>query len=66
MQHGACDVEAPPWKPWFDSAEEPNILSLLATKLACKNDGGGVSRGCVNERQMTLAEWWELRQIAHP
>ena len=56
MQHGACDVEAPPWKPWFDSAEEPNILSLSATKLACKNDGGEVSRGCVNERQMALAE----------
>ena len=56
MQHGVCDVEAPPWKPWFDYAEEPNILSLIATKLVCNNDGGGVSRGCANERQMTLAE----------
>ena len=50
MWHGGCDIELPARKPWFDSPEEPNIFSLIATKLACKNDGGGggggVTRSC--------------------
>ena len=37
---GGCDAEVPPQKPLFDSSEEPNIFSLIATKLACKNDAG--------------------------
>ena len=47
MEDGGCDVEAPQRKLWFDSLEKPNIFSLMATKLACKSDVGGRSRGCV-------------------
>ena len=41
MYGGGCDVEVPPRKLWFNSLEELNLFSLIATKLACKNDGGG-------------------------
>ena len=47
MWVGGCDVEDSPRKPWFDSPGELNIFSLIATKLACRNDGGGRSRCCV-------------------
>ena len=47
-------------KPWFDSSEMPNIFSLIATKLACKNSGGGESRGYV---QVTSADSCRMRGI---
>ena len=35
-------------KPWLDSPAKPNILSLIATKLACNSNGGGkrITRLC--------------------
>ena len=41
--HGADDIKLPPRKSWFDSLKKPNLFFLIATKLACKNDGGGRS-----------------------
>ena len=47
MWHGGCHVELLLGNPWFHSLEESNKFSFIATKLACKNDGGGGSQGCV-------------------
>ena len=40
--------------------DKSNIFSLIATKLACKNDGGGGSRGYV---QVTSADFCRMRGI---
>ena len=65
MQHGACDVEAPPWKPWFDSAEEPNILSLLATKLACKTSVRWLLQNGGNWGRLLTAKTRNARGASH-
>ena len=59
---GGCDAEVPPQKPLFDSSEEPNIFSLIATKLACKNDAGmggggdGDHKVACRWHQLTISE----------
>ena len=32
-------MQLPPLKPWFESPEKLNLFCLIATKLACRNDG---------------------------
>ena len=39
--HGGYDIRLPPLKPWFDSSLKSNLFSLIAMKLACRNDGEG-------------------------
>ena len=43
-----------------NSLEEPNFFSLIATKLACRNDGGGGSWGYV---QVMSADSCRMRRI---
>ena len=58
--HGGYDVELPPQKPWFDSPDKPNLFSLIALLLVCKNDGGWGSQNYV---QMTSAYYSRMREI---
>ena len=32
-------MQPPPLKPWCESPEKLNLFCLIATKLACRNDG---------------------------
>ena len=57
---GGCDVEVPLQKPLFNSSEEPNIFSLIATKLVWRNDAGGESQGCM---QVASADYFRMREI---
>ena len=59
-QHGGHDVKLPLQKPWFDSSVEPNLFSLIARKLACRNNGGGKSQGYV---QVTSTDSCRMREI---
>ena len=38
---GGFDVQLPLLRTWLNSAEWPNLFSLIATKLACRDNGEG-------------------------
>ena len=40
-EYAGFDVELPMWKPWFDSGEELNVISLFSAELVCKSNVGG-------------------------
>ena len=40
-EYAEFDVELPMWKPWFDSREELNVVSLFSAELVCKSNVGG-------------------------